>query len=414
MTVNFCYGRRNNQLIHVGDLDREFERGLPCNCVCPDCGRALQAHLGAKKAWHFQHQAKDVNCNPQPMTLLHAFVRDELAMRNHLAIPSKQVFVEFQEVGKQWAAEVQVPAEEWNFVISETERRFDKVQPDVYVESDTQHKIAIEVRVTHAVDEAKVKELRQVVSMCVEFDVSDLPASGISKRELERVLAEPSRWKWLINRRILFETGLLQEELRWTNSNWRLQGRPSSTPQASVKASLKLKKAEARLMWAKAQLSQLKAQCANPEENMYWLGAQDKIDRVAIACAALGLKPSVLPDFFTQVLERKNAGAFGHHSYSWQVVLFMKFGIGYEEFSAHTAGDWADIAMPDRTSSRSASKSLNGFTRTAAVVQIYCLNLEAQGLLYSDNARQLEMRKFRPRFTKSSELRAFLNLGGAH
>lgn len=410
MAAGFCYGRREGQLFHVEDLDRDLERGLPCRCFCPDCGQALQAHLGEKKAWHFQHQAKDSNCNPQPMTLLHAFVRDELAKRKQLAIPSKQVFVEFEEVGKQWAAEVQVPAEEWNFVVAEAERRFDKVQPDVYFESDTQHKIAIEVRVTHAVDEPKIKELRQVVSMCVELDVSDLPASGISRRELGRVLAEPSRWKWLINRRILFETGLLQEELRWTNSNWRLEGRPNSTPQVSVKASLKLKKAEARLMWAKAQLARLKTEQSSSEKSMYWLGAQDKIDRVAIACAALGIRPLFLPSYFSQSLDRKNAGAFGHHPYSWQVILFMKFGIGYREVSAQIAADWAEAAMPDRVSSRNNSKSLNGFTRSAAVIQVYFLNLEAQGLLKSDNKMQLESRIFTPVFSKINELRDFLGI----
>lgn len=410
MAAGFCYGRREGQLVHVEDLDRDLERGLPCNCVCPDCGRALQAHLGAKKAWHFQHQARDVNCNPQPMTLLHAFVRDELAKRKQLVIPPKQVFVEFEEVGKQWAAEVQVPAEEWNFVVAEAERRFDKVQPDVYVESDTQHKIAIEVRVTHAVDEPKIKELRQVVSMCVELDVSDLPVSGVSKRELERVLSEPSRWKWLINGHIRNQTSILQEELRWTNTYWRPFALPRKEPKAAAKTPLKLNKAESRLDWARTQLARLKAEQSSSKKSMYWLGAQDKIDRVAIACAALGIRPLSLPIFFSQSLDGKNAGAFGHHPYSWQVILFMKFGIGRHDVSAQIAADWADVAMPDRVSSRNNSKSLNGFTRSAAVIQIYFLNLEAQGLLKSDKKKQLESRIFTPVFSKTNELRDFLEM----
>jgi hypothetical protein len=396
-------------MVHVSELDRELERGLPCNCVCKDCGRALQAHLGSKKAWHFQHQAKDVNCNPQPMTLLHAFVRDELAKRTQLVIPAKKVPVEFEEIGQSWTANIHVPEETWNIVVAETERRFEMVQPDVYFELDTQAKIALEVRYTHAVDESKVGKLHRVVSMCVEFDVSDLPAAGIGKRELDILLEDPERWKWLINGRIRFETGILQEELRWTNSSWQLQAKPSALPKVAAKATFKLKKAESRLIWAKAQLARLKTEAVSSEQSKNWLGAQDKIDRVAIACAALGLRPSALPDFFSQTLEGKNAGAFGHHPYSWQVILFMKFGIGHSQFSAQTAGAWADLAMPDRTSSRSGSKSLNGFTRTAAVIQIYFLNLEAQGLLYSDKTNPLERRNFVPRFSAASELRAFLN-----
>ena len=311
MTVNFCYGRRDDQLIHVGDLDRELERGLPCNCVCPDCGSALQAHLGAKKAWHFQHQAKDVNCNPQPMTLLHAFVRDELAKRKQLVIPSKQVTVEFEEVGKTWTANVQVPAESWSISIAEAERRFDEVQPDVYYELDSQLKVAVEVRYAHAVDEAKVQKLRGVVSMCAEFDVSDLPAAGIGTRDLDLLLSEPARWKWLINGRTRFETSVLQEELRWTHTRWRLRTQPQSVPKAAAKSPIKLKMAESRVPWAKAQLAKLKAEAKTPEQSMQWLSAQDKIDRVAVACAAIGFRPSVLPVFFLQALEGKNAGEIG-------------------------------------------------------------------------------------------------------
>lgn len=111
------------------------------------------------KAWHFQHQAKDVNCNPQPMTLLHAFVRDELVKRKQLVIPAMKVSVEFEELGKTWSATVQVPAETMNIAYAEAERKFDDVQPDVYYELDTQTRIALEVRYAHAVDDIKVKKL---------------------------------------------------------------------------------------------------------------------------------------------------------------------------------------------------------------------------------------------------------------
>lgn len=235
-----------------------------------------------------------------------------------------------------------------------------------------------------------------------------MPAEGIGKRDLDLLLAEPARWTWLIHGRIWHETLFLQEDLRWTNTNWRLHTQPSSEPKAAAKAPLKLKKAESRLPWARAQLAKLKSDAKPPEQSMHWLGAQDKIDRVAVACAALGLLPSALPVFFCQSLEGKNAGAFGHHPYSWQVVLFMKFGIGHHQFTSHTAGSWAEAAMPDRTSSRNDSKSMNGFTRTAAVVQIYFLNLEAQGLLDSDKTQPLENRTFKPRFGRTGELRAFL------
>lgn len=407
MAVIFCYGRRDGQLVHVSDLDRELDRGLPCNCVCGDCGRALQAHLGAKKAWHFQHQAKDVNCNPQPMTLMHAFVRDQLAKRKQLVIPAKQVPVEFHEVGKTWNATVQVPAETWDIAIAEAERRFDEVQPDVYYELDTRVNVAVEVRYAHAVDGTKTRKLKQVVSMCAEFDVSDLPASGIGRSELEGLLSDTSRWTWLINGRIFSGTHKLMEELRWTHSKWLLDARPQAAPKLMTKAAIRLREAENRMPWARAQLAKLKAEKSDSTQSMQWLGAQDKVDRVAVACAALGLTPTVLPDYFTQFLGGKNVRAVSHHPYSWQVVLYMKFGIGHEPFNGPSASEWMRVAMPDRTELKNGSKSLNGFTRTAAALQFYFLNLEAQGLLGSDKTQPLENRTFKPRFTRTSELRAF-------
>ncbi|WP_092762509.1 hypothetical protein [Rhodoferax sp. OV413] len=342
------------------------------------------------------------------MTLLHAFVRDEFAKMKQLVIPVKIVPVQFEEIGKTWNTTVQVPAETWNIAFAEAERRFEEVQPDVYYELDTQAKIALEVRYAHAVEEAKVEKLRRVVSMCAEFDVSDLPAAGIGSVDFERLLSDPARWKWLLNGRIAWETTRLKEELRWKNSSWRLKARPISIPNVLTKAAVKLKKAESRLPWARLQLAKLKAEKTDPTESMHWLGAQDKVDRVAVACAALGFAPTALSDFFNQSLEGKNVWAVGHHPYSWQVVLFMKFGIGYKQFSGHTAADWMLIAMPDRTEMENGSKSTNGFTRTAAALQIYFLNLEVQGMLDSDKTQPLENRTFKPRFSRTSELREFL------
>ncbi len=408
MAVAFCYGRRDGQLVHISDLDRDFERGLPCNCVCQDCGRQLQAHMGDKKAWHFQHQAKDVNCNPQPMTLLHAFVRDELAKRKQLVIPAKQVPVEFEEVGKTWSDVIQVPAETWNIAVAQAERRFDDVQPDVYYELDRGVNVAVEVRYAHAVDATKVRKLKQVVGMCAEFDVSDLPASGVGQAELEGLLSDPVRWTWLHNGWIYSGTHKLMADLRWTHANWRLEAVPQSAPKLMTKAAVRLKEASARMPWARAQLAKLKVEKSDSTENMHWLGAQDKVDRVAIACAVLGLTPTAMPDYFTQSLGGQNVRAVCHHPYSWQVVLFMKFGIGTEPFNGPSASEWMRVAMPDRTELENGSKSLNGFTRTAAALQFFFLNLEAQGLLDSDKKQPLENKTFKPRFSRAADLRAFL------
>lgn len=81
MPAQFCYGLRDGPLVHVRDLNPAVDRRRRCRCICRDCEQPLQAHVGEEKAWHFQHDVEDRNCNPQPMSLLHAFVHDQLALR---------------------------------------------------------------------------------------------------------------------------------------------------------------------------------------------------------------------------------------------------------------------------------------------------------------------------------------------
>lgn len=113
------------------DLDEAHERGILCGWVCPECGRQLQAHLGAQKAWHFQHHVEDANCNPQPMTLPHTFVRDEAARRMTLQVPAVVVYCELNVLGQVVPEVLQIPAEKFVFTGSGVEARGDGVQPDV-------------------------------------------------------------------------------------------------------------------------------------------------------------------------------------------------------------------------------------------------------------------------------------------
>ncbi|QJC56148.1 hypothetical protein HC248_01434 [Polaromonas vacuolata] len=183
MPASFAYGRRDGRLLHVLDLDETHERGLRCGCVCPECGRQLQAHLGVQKAWHFQHHVEDANCNPQPMTLLHAFVRDELARRKTLEVPAVVVSCELDFLGQVVPEFLHIPAEKFVFTGSETEVRGDCVQPDVVFTREDTGKLALEVRYSHAVDAEKLQRLHRNYGMAVEFDVSDLPSGGVSTQK---------------------------------------------------------------------------------------------------------------------------------------------------------------------------------------------------------------------------------------
>lgn len=178
MAAQFCYGRRGDRLVHVTHLDQSVERGLRCKCVCPQCGRPLQAHLDELKGWNFQHHVEAANCQPQPMTLLHAFVRDELAARTQLHVPAKRVQVHVDKLGRRWDGEVELEAADLTIERGETECRVGAVQPDVLLHLEASATFAVEVRYSHAVDDEKTRLLSQAFDRCAEYDVSDLPPSA--------------------------------------------------------------------------------------------------------------------------------------------------------------------------------------------------------------------------------------------
>jgi len=144
------------------------------------------------------------------------------------------------------------------------------------------------------------------------------------------------------------------------------------------------------------------------DENREWLGALTPVDRVAVAFAFLGLEPKTLPDYFSQVVPGVVPRAINHHGYSWQVVVFMKFGLGTQPFNAKDVAEWANTAMPDRVDHEDGVLSKNGFTKTAARLHLYLRNLAAQGLLFQEGGPSPEKVSFHPRFRRKTDLIAFL------
>lgn len=398
MPVSFAYGRRDGRLAFVGDLDEKRDRGLACGCLCPECRRPLQAHLGSRKAWHFQHHVEEARCNPQPMTLLHAFVRDELALRKTLQVPVVTVYSKLEVLGRTVLESVQVPAESFVFKGGQVELRGDGVQPDVVFDPEEGVTLVLEVRYTHAVDEEKLRRLHRNYVKAVEFDVSDLPASGISKSQLEAALLESTRWTWLVNGNVRLSETKASARLTWAKTVWRPGIEYAKSPEVRP-ATQRLKQAKKRMAWAETALVSLRHQALGPHEAAEWLGEQDKVDRVAVACSALRINPERLPPFMQQYLPSdKPSFALGHHPYSWQPPIFMKFCIGKQEFAAQEASDWCEKALPDRCENEDGTQSQNGFTRTAAALHLYFLQLEAQGLLHGTPYVARGERKFTPRF----------------
>lgn len=406
MPAQFVYGLQNGRLLNVRDLDPTTARGRQCGCVCRDCGRSLQAHMGELRAWHFQHDAEDVDCNPQPMTLLHAFVRDQLSLRRELWLPGGEIEV-FADVGRvRKRASAVIPDRIFKFSSGKTEVNFGEVQPDVVLTIPEKWDLAVEIRKTHAVDADKQQLLRLHFADALEFDVSDQPATGITAGELDALLLQRHRWKWLLwseSRRV---QSRFYSQVAWESHEWKPKPHTDRPPAVyKPMASGRLREAKKRMGWARTKLAYIKAVATGRLERAALLGPLEPEDRVAVMCAATGIDPLSMPIFFIQCCHE----SFNRHVYAWQLPIFAAFGFGSGEFTSKDVADWVELAMPDCLPYHAGDTSQNGFSRTRASAHSYLMQLESQGLLASDKNRRPESRVFRPCFAGRSEFHAFLH-----
>jgi len=124
------------------------------------------------------------------------------------------------------------------------------------------------------------------------------------------------------------------------------------------------------------------------------LGRLSLTDRVAVVCAVVGLEPTELPSHFTQ---RISLG-LEHHPYSWQLPIFVAFGLKRKAFTSRDVEVWADTALPDCVLPFPDELSKNNFSRTRASIHNYLLQLESQGVLRSDKNPRHEQRNFHGAF----------------
>ena len=167
-------------MVHVS----EVPRGLKANVCCPDCsGRMIARHRRVRR-WHFAHYGC-VSC--EGMTWLHRTAQRVLVDQRRITVPDYEQSIgekrlEFSEVHEEAAV---------------GSRRVDClcVMEDGY-------EIAVEIRVTHEVDEEKLADLRSANPHrdIIEIDLVSLRSSATNRQELiEAVCDSPQRIRWLFS-----------------------------------------------------------------------------------------------------------------------------------------------------------------------------------------------------------------------
>lgn len=189
---------KRNQLIYalkdgVATSIENVESGLKCGCICPSCGEPLIARKGAQRMHHFAHHSGH-SCEYGYETSLHLAAKEILSKANRIVIPA--VYIRFPNSPK--APELYCESKEIAIERVELEQRFQTIIPDVVIYAGGKQ-LFLEVYVTHAIDDEKLKKLRKADISTIEIDLSKKDRS-VSLEELKNILlGESEEKKWVYN-----------------------------------------------------------------------------------------------------------------------------------------------------------------------------------------------------------------------
>lgn len=205
MKVKLPYALKNNQLIHISDLDGS---GLQNDCFCPGCGALLIARKGKVKVHHFAHY-KTTECEHALETALHLAAKEIILKEKKFRIPSfykeldeEDIFGENEEVFIELPDSIKLIDEE-TFDVDNVmlEKRTNNIIPDLILVIKGQ-KIFVEIAVTHFIDETKLHEIKRLGISTIEIDLSKLDRT-ISHEKLKSELITGTESKsWIYNRAI--------------------------------------------------------------------------------------------------------------------------------------------------------------------------------------------------------------------
>ena len=171
---------------------KDVESGLACNCVCGNCGGALEACKGKIRQHHFRHYSA-AECKGAWESQLHLLSKAIIEEHKSIMLPPYQ--------GKYLG----YPSKVQKFDIVVHEATQDDLQPDClckYTMPDGEEReLWIEILNTHAVDEEKAQKIKERGITCIEIDVSKIFENDevLDKEVLTKFLLESENDRHWIN-----------------------------------------------------------------------------------------------------------------------------------------------------------------------------------------------------------------------
>jgi hypothetical protein len=206
--IKLPFGLKDDILVHISQV----ERGLACGCVCPQCNKPLVARKGSEVAHHFAHRAGP-ECANATETALHLAAKGILADRREIRLPPVEIrFDSSPFVMSLWP--------ERTFALGDVraECRTGDIIPDILAYCDTTP-LMIEIRVTHPVDEAKLKKIWELRISTIEIDLSSALRTFSLDDLCDAILKQTANKRWLFNaeseewKQVLLRTGEKKETI---------------------------------------------------------------------------------------------------------------------------------------------------------------------------------------------------------
>lgn len=212
---------------------KEAARGLACDCVCPSCGGRLVARKGSLRAWHFAHAPGQSVCADGPETALHRTAKEIVAEWKTFTLHARTVVETLEDrFGVERHEEEGLPAETFVVRDARIEAALAGLRPDLLLWGDDDRQLAVEIRVTHRVDEVKQRRLQRKQIQTVELDLSALPREALDRAGLSNAIAEAQQ-RWIYHPDEEQTRRRLRARLRVADER-RAPSRPTLAPTAGV------------------------------------------------------------------------------------------------------------------------------------------------------------------------------------
>jgi hypothetical protein len=199
---------KTKKLVHVDKVPN----GQECGCVCPNplCNSPLVAAANSKdkkykQSSHFKH--KNADCGYAAESVVHLLAKDIIERQKAFRFRQKNFPSPYKKdkLGKihRFGKSVSTLDRRLKIHDIQLEKAIGTIRSDVYCTikvGEQSYPINIEIKVSHAVDEAKKEKLKELKLTTIEVDLSDLlkqAAQPDIEKLITQALSEPKRQEWV-------------------------------------------------------------------------------------------------------------------------------------------------------------------------------------------------------------------------